>query len=227
MDNSKKIQRVITSHPLFSVLPEEALDRIYLSITKQSFLKGQYLFFQGDDGDCAFIILNGKILLETISVDGGRLSFDELRPNAFFGEFAILDDGPRSTSAVAISRVSVISIPKSILKKLILDYPVFSEQIIKRLVRLMRNADAHLESMQFKNLLQKVAHHLANEHMRRQPVGGRLKITQADIARVLSASREKVNKSIQILKNRDILQTTRGQITVKNLDALKKIYILD
>lgn len=162
--------------------------------------------------------------MESISIDGERLSFARLMKGSLFGEFALLDDGGRSTSAVATMPVTLIRIPKTAFLKLIPEHADFATGLIKHLVGLTRGADAQMESMQFRTLLQKVAHHLARECLQTRPENNELKLTQTDVARSLSASREKVNKALQALKHRKIIQTGRGRITVLDIEALQDIY---
>jgi len=216
--------KLLSNHPLFGVLPETVLKDFYKKLSPLKLVKNQYLFIQDDEAENAFIVKTGQILLESISLDGGRISFDKLGPGAFFGEFALLDNGTRSTSAVAISPVKLIRIPKGAFLSLITDHPPIALELIQHLVQLMRRADAQIESMQFKNLLQKVAHFLVIEHLRPQSHNNIIYITQVEIARRLSASREKVNRALKTLKSRGLISTARGAIVINDVNRLRRIY---
>jgi len=219
------IYGAFSKHTLFSVLPETILVRFCTTVSTQRVEKGQYLFIQGESADCAYVILKGQILLESISIDGERLSFARLTQGSLFGEFALFDDSGRSASAVAITPVTLMRIPKTSFLKLIPEHPDFSMRLIQHLVGLMRDADAQMESMQFRTLLQKVANYLARDYMQSRPENNELQLTQTDIARAISASREKVNKALQVLKNRKIILTGRGRITILNIEFLQDIYM--
>ena len=220
-----KIYSVLSKHSLFGALPDSVLNHFSTSLSTQHLEKGQYLFVQGENSNCSYVILEGQILLEFTSNDGERLSFYKLSEGSLFGEFSHFDDEGRMSSALSITPLIAIKIPREAFLKIILEQSEFSLRFIKHLVRLMRGNDSKMESIKLKNLIHKVAHHLARNYLQNEPKNNELKMKQTDIAHSLSASREKVNKALQSLKHRDIIRTELGKITILNIEALQSIYL--
>ena len=70
----------------------------------------EYIFSEGDPGDCAYIIDSGMIEL-AFDKEGQKVAMATLTKGEIFGEMAIIDRLPRTTSARAIVPTMVTAIP--------------------------------------------------------------------------------------------------------------------
>ena len=77
---------------------------------KTSFDTDEYIFREGDPGDCAYIIESGMVEV-SLDKDGRKLVVANLTKGDILGEMAIIDQLPRSASARAIVPTVVVSIP--------------------------------------------------------------------------------------------------------------------
>ena len=98
MDND-----VVRQAPLFSALDDEAADALRGSMSETKLRRGEVLFHEGDSGDRAYIVLDGKVKLGRTSSDGRENLLAILGPGQMFGELSLFDPGPRSATVTAVT----------------------------------------------------------------------------------------------------------------------------
>ncbi len=94
---------------------------------------GGVIFAKGDTADCAYIIQSGSV-----EIRGVGCAIEVIGRGEIFGVAALLDDRPRSCSAVAIGEGEVIPIPRSLFHSLVRDDPDFALTIMRLVVRRLR-----------------------------------------------------------------------------------------
>jgi CRP-like cAMP-binding protein len=99
---------------------------------------GEAIFRAGDRGDNMYVVVEGEV---RISANGRQL--DLLGPGGVFGEIALIDNGPRSADAVAVTDCRVVPIDENWFKFLVQQTPFFSLQIMRVMAdRLRRSTTA-------------------------------------------------------------------------------------
>jgi CRP-like cAMP-binding protein len=98
-----------------------------------AFSQGATIFNRGDEGDCAYIIKEGRV-----EIREGDLALEALCAGEIFGEMALIDDAPRTASAVAASRVELIPIDRRMFNVLIRDDPDFATTVMRLMSRRLR-----------------------------------------------------------------------------------------
>ena len=74
--------------------------------------KGQMVFWQDDPGEAMFVLLEGSVKLVVCSRDGELIELHRHDAPAIFGELALLDAGPRSASAEAVERCTLLVVTR-------------------------------------------------------------------------------------------------------------------
>jgi CRP/FNR family transcriptional regulator, cyclic AMP receptor protein len=100
---------------------------------------GAILFNRGDEGDCAFIVKRGKVRIYN------GVPIEVMQAGEIFGEMALIDDEPRSASAVAVGITEIIPIDKSLFEVLVRDDSDFSMTVMRLMTRRLRATLAMLE----------------------------------------------------------------------------------
>src|SRR5262245_9837398 len=108
---------------------------------------GQLLFGRGDLGKDIYLVVEGRIRLSVLSVDGRELSFAHATAGDVFGEIAALDDAPRSADATAITQSRLKTLPQSELHRLLLMSPATALAAIKLLCGRLRDLSEHAEAI--------------------------------------------------------------------------------
>lgn len=153
--------------------------------------RGALLCQRGDPGDAVFVILEGEVEIRTGSADGREVRYASFGPGAVIGEMAALDGGVRSADMVAMRRSRIWRIPRAPLIEA-LSEPAVARALIAELARRLRAVNAALEAGRTLDLGGRLAQFLLGVTIDR-PVAP---LTQTEIARRLTASREKINRKL-------------------------------
>src|SRR4051812_30747300 len=115
--------------PLFSRVAPAKLKLLAFASDRVSYRAGETLFFQGDPGDAAYVILAGKadVLNES---PGGQIKVAELGFNTIVGEIAILCNTSRTATVKASMPLEALRIRKEDFLKLLADYPEMAIEIM-------------------------------------------------------------------------------------------------
>jgi len=131
----------LKSVKLFELMDESELEELAAHIDEASFAPSQILFKAGDKGDSMHIILSGKV--ETFVYDGeaNRIKLSEVDEGGIVGELSLLDNQPRSATAIAIQETKTFIIDRDDLKRLFQKKPEAALDILAVLGHRIRETD--------------------------------------------------------------------------------------
>lgn len=138
---SDLIERILLlkNAPAFNQVKTEDLKVVAQSLEEETYFAGERVFDIGEHGDCMYIIQSGKI---GISLDKKYSEYvAELGEGECFGEMNLLDNLPRSASAHVIEDSILLSLEKSRLRGLIINYPELGLGILSSLSLRLRQAN--------------------------------------------------------------------------------------
>lgn len=119
--------------PLFEGYSRKEIAKLSEAFDEQTFLADRRIVSEGLTGMDFFLILDG---IAEVTRDGRVVA--TLQPGDFFGEIAVLDDGPRTASVRTDSQVRCLSLPNGALKQFLLENPRFCLNVMKQVVRRFR-----------------------------------------------------------------------------------------
>jgi CRP/FNR family cyclic AMP-dependent transcriptional regulator len=158
-------------------------------------VRGDVLFNEGDPPDALFIVLRGRIAIAIANPLDRRESVVALREAGdLFGELGLLDDGPRSAMARALESSTVLEVPFAPVRELFQTDPRLLWNVTRLLAARLRVMDEVLADSVFLDVTGRTAKRLlelAGEQDEFQ-----LPVTQEELAGMVGASRERVNKAI-------------------------------
>jgi CRP-like cAMP-binding protein len=102
-------------------------------VPTRNFAKGKTIFKEGDPGDEFFVVVRGQV-----EIRSGDRHFETLGPDGIFGEMALIDDSPRSATAVALSDVTVAPIKENQFLFLVKNTPFFALSVMRVLAYRLR-----------------------------------------------------------------------------------------
>jgi len=179
---------------LFDGLGPDQLDQIAGASADRVLSRGDVLFTEGDDPTELFVVVSGRIAMANRSVDGRESVLALMERGDLFGEMPLFDGLKRSAEARALEPSEVIAIPYAPLKELYETQPTLLWKVVALLVARIRNTDEALADSVFLDVTGRTAKRLlelagdADEFS--------LPITQEELAGMVGASRERVNKAI-------------------------------
>ena len=112
---------------------------------KQKFLPDEYIFRQGEKGDKAYLLLDGRVAIE---VDDKKVS--EISEMEIFGEMSLVLDKPRSASIRVLRPSVVLPIDKKILAELLGKSPPVIKSMVKQLSYRLAQCDKEIQSLKNK-----------------------------------------------------------------------------
>lgn len=213
--------------PLFRSLRPEDSRHIAALLRQQTLRKGDVLFRKGEEGNSLYMITIGKIKIVRQSRDGDEMILAVLSVGDFCGEMALLDGLSRSADAIAVEETQLYGLNRKDFLSYVMNNETAVKSILSALSTRLRRADDFLEDVFFLNVasrLTKKLIELALGNGFREGENGpiRLTVTQRDLAGMIGATRESVNKELRVLREKNLIGLDGNHIMILDLDALKK-----
>ena len=211
----------------FADLPEEEIQALSSATKRRTFRSGEVIFHRDDPGQVLYMIKEGKVKICIISPDGQEVSLAVLGKGEYFGEFALLDGLPRSTDAVALEKVECYTLQRSDFLNAILKNPKIAILVLEALSKRLRTTDQMVEDLIFLDVYGRVAKkllELADAHGVKTGEGVLIdvRLTQQELASIVGASRESVNKVLGYFTDKNFISTDKHHITIHNTNDLKR-----
>ena len=127
-----QITEILKKIPVFEDLTKRELGAIERILHKREYRQDELIFREGEPGVGMYIIESGKVRIVT---ETGKRTLAELAEGEFFGELALLDESPRSATAIAIQPCSILGFFQPDLFGLIERNPQLGVKIVLRLAR--------------------------------------------------------------------------------------------
>jgi len=124
--SAPRLQRIHLSVILRELLGDLDLSTLldlHEELTWQNLHHGEVLYRQGDPGDAAYIIVNGRLQIEVALPNGKIKKVDESGTGEIIGEFSLLTDETRSVTVTAIRETNIVKLTPDVFFKLIERYP--------------------------------------------------------------------------------------------------------
>lgn len=195
------MEDVLRQAPLFVALDNEAASALRSTMVEVKIARGDDLFVEGDPGDRLYVIVDGKIKLGTTSSDGRESLLAVLGPGEMFGELSLFDPGPRTATASAIVDSKVLGLGHDDLGPWLSGRPAVSQELLKSLAQRLRRTNEALADLVFSDVPGRVAKallELSEKFGTRRDDGLYVAhdMTQEELAQLVGASRETVNKAL-------------------------------
>jgi CRP/FNR family cyclic AMP-dependent transcriptional regulator len=218
---------VIRQAPLFTALDDEAADALLESMSNLSLGRAEVLFREGDPGRSLYVIVDGKIKLGRTSPDGRENLLAILGPGEMFGELSVFDPGPRNATATAVAETSLVELGSDQLNAWLFGRPAVAQQLLSALARRLRRTNEALADLIFSDVPGRVAKALLDlaERFGQRTEEGILvahDLTQEELAQLVGASRETVNKALADFAARNWIRLEARAVVLLDVERLRK-----
>jgi CRP-like cAMP-binding protein len=109
------------------------------AIKKETYNPGDHIFKEGAIERHFYIVETGVVQIYTTASNGQRVNLNEIVDGESFGEFALLDNKPRSASAQAITDVVLVRVSEDGFKQLLEELPGWANSMLKSFVERLKN----------------------------------------------------------------------------------------
>jgi CRP/FNR family transcriptional regulator, cyclic AMP receptor protein len=213
--------------PLFESLDEDETKALRAGVTDVALARGERLFDEGDDGDRLYVVLEGKIKLTRASADGRENLISLVGPGEMFGELSLFDPRPRTMSASAVTDVRLAALAHDDLRSWLTGHPDVAMHLLKALARRLRRTNEVMSDLVFTDVPGRVAKALLDLAARfgtKQEDGVQVNhdLTQEELAQLVGASRETVNKALADFVARGWIQLHPKSVLLIDPERLRK-----
>jgi len=220
-------RRLFEGHALFGKLPQADLDALLLHARVEHYPAGRAVFAKGSPGRSMMAILRGSIRISAPSPAGPDIVLAMLPAGEVFGEIALLDGADRTADATAITDCDLLVLDHR-------DFVPFLERradvcilLLKLLCQRLRQTDQQVEEAMFGRLDGRIAMALIRLAGNAPPVGAKggvaLRITQQELAGMVGAARESVNKQLHVWQKAGVLRLGKRLIEIADIGALEAL----
>ena len=219
--------KALASVPLFSTLNEDQLDFIAAKLKRQKYNEREIIVKRHDPGDALFILISGKVKV-TYKENEGETIIAVLQAGDFFGDLSLLDGVGRSADVVALELTEALILSADDFTRSLTAMPEIAVALLKELAGRLRRSTGWIRSLSSQDVYGRIAEqllYLADTHGEEVDNGKRinLRLTQHDIAGLVGASRESVNKAMGFYKAKGYISIdTSFHITIRDRVALEK-----
>jgi len=213
-------RELLRTVPLFSELSDEALASLGRLAARRRYPRDTVVFFENEEGDCLFMILEGRIKVTILGDDGREIILTMLGPGDLFGEMALLDNEPRSATAIAVEESELLLLQRSDFQAVVGENPGISIALIKVLTTRLRRANQQISTLALLDVYGRVARvilDMAREEGRRLK-DGRIafrRATHQEIANRIGTTRETVTRMLKDLERQGLVRIEGREIVLQ------------
>src|SRR5205814_3327015 len=195
------VDDVLATVPLFAALDDPTAELLATALTTRAVVRGHVVFSEGDTGDRLFIVMDGKVKISRAASDGRENLLAVLGRGEMFGELSLFDPGPRTATASAVTECTLASLDHDDLRPLLLERPGVAVHLLQALAQRLRRTNEAMADLVFSDVPGRVASALlglAEKFGVDEGDGVRVQhdLTQEELAQLVGASRETVNKAL-------------------------------
>ena len=222
LDLPARAQRV----QLFFGLGSEEINSIAAHARSVRKGRGEFIYMPGDRSDLVYILRQGRVKLSVLSESGKEIAIDIIQPGEIFGEFALIDESPRSNMAQALDDMLMWVFPKRDFMHLLAGQPKLALSYIRLVGDRRRRMEKKLSDITSKAVSGRVCellHELSTSACEVDPAASDylVPLTHHDVASLIGAARQTTTTVLNDLERRGIIELGRGWVRVKRLKELQ------
>jgi CRP/FNR family transcriptional regulator len=220
---------VLTRTPLFASLPTKLAASLRPRVHRRTFAAGAYLAREGEPANSVFVIESGLVRVTRTSRHGRELVLRLLGTGDTLGELGVFDAASvRTANAIAVEPTTCVMLSRDDLHAAVRSTPELGLRLLASLVAYVRRKDEELADVAFLDVPGRIARkllELADRHGEAVTGGVRIsvRLPQAELAAMVGANRENVNRALAQLVALGALTMDRGHITILDADRLKSM----
>ena len=213
------VSTVLSRVPFFAGVPADELEKLASSLQRRTVRAGKAVFRQDDPGSSLYVIESGVVTVQRTSPEGKELILTILGPGDFFGELALLDGEPRSADAVAKEDTALLVLERDDFLAFLDRAPAVATKLLAALSRRLRRTDQLVQDAAFLDVPARLARALLQLSESPEAATG---LTQSELAAMVGASRESVNRWLQFYRRRGLIESASGSIRVLQPEELRR-----
>ncbi|HTR68798.1 MAG TPA: Crp/Fnr family transcriptional regulator [Mycobacteriales bacterium] len=219
-----QVVELLGAVPMFARLPVAQREVIAAASTFRTVRRGQVVVAQGEPGDAVYVVARGSLLVSRSNRGGDRRALNVIEAQGSFGELALLDGRPRSTSVETLEECDLIVVSRAEFLALLARDPRLVDGLLRELGRMIRRLTDQVADGSLLDLPARVAKtlvRLIEPQIAAAPeVSPVVSLSQGKLAELAGGSRQSVNGALATLTSRQLIRIEGRQIIVVDVDGL-------
>jgi CRP/FNR family cyclic AMP-dependent transcriptional regulator len=224
MRDTAQIEAALRTSFIFPLLGQAERLSFIQSGKSRRYESGQSIFSMGEPGNSMMLLESGEVRISYPSVDGKVITLSELKAGAVFGEIALLDGGPRSADATAITKCTLVAFEREHLMDMLKSNWLLAEGVLKLVCGRLRQSDERMADLAFFDLPARLAKVIL-KRAKVAPAGGPLRLSdaQSTLASLSGASRETVNRCLRRWEKDGVVSIQERRIVLLKPEFLRDL----
>lgn len=216
---------VLRQAPMFAALDDAEASALRATMHAVKLRRGEILFREGDIGDELYVVMDGKVKMGRTSTDGRENLLSVLGPGQMFGELSLFDPGPRSSTVTAVTDADLLALGQDQLLSWLTGRPEVARGLLLQLASRLRGLNDQVADLVFSDVPGRVAKALLDLARRfGKPADGSVHVhhdlTQEELAQLVGASRETVNKALADFVHRGWIRLEQRAVVILDVERL-------
>jgi CRP-like cAMP-binding protein len=222
---------VIRQCYLFAEAGAQSLGRLAAQSQFETVPKRKAIFAEGDASDGLRIVVSGLVRIWINDAEGRELTLNLMEAGDAFGEIALLDGAARTANATAEEPTRYLLLRQSSFDAVLAEEPALARHLIALLCERVRANTADLYGFAFQDMQARLAGKLYELALSHSEMPGdntarfTRKFSQTELAAMLGATREAINKRLAALSGQGVVAIEGGWLTILDLQALRRLAV--
>jgi CRP-like cAMP-binding protein len=213
-------RRALDRLKLLEGVPEGARARLAAAARPVKHAEGAVIFRRGDPGeDGMLLVLDGLVRLHLSGADGREMSLGLVGPGEPLGEIALVDGGPRSADATALTPVTGLMLRHADAAAVFTTDAAAALALLRTLAARLRRTTDQAEGLGIRSLPERVAATLLR--LAAADPAGLVRLPQGQIAALVAASRPKVNAVLSRFREEGLVEPSRAGLRLRDAEGLR------
>jgi CRP/FNR family transcriptional regulator, cyclic AMP receptor protein len=216
--------QLLKKHVLFSKIGDDELHGFLAHAHRERYTARQEIFAKGSPGQSMMAVLHGSVKVSTWSPDGREVVFNTMEAGDIFGEIALLDGGPRSADATALTDCELLVLYRRDFLPLLRRHADLCIELLEVLCQRLRHTSEQVEDVSFVTLGSRIAKLLLRLSHPKDGAGQpAVRVTQQELGHMVGGTRESVNRHLQAWQKTGLIEVHKGSIAIRDIGGLCRI----
>lgn len=225
---SSKDRAALSANRFFREMSADARDAIADRGRMRLLKVGEAIFTKGDPGDGVFVVLSGSLRYSNVSASGKEALVNILGPGKWMGDISAIDGRGRTLDCVALEDSELMHLGNRDFNQLLDELPEFARMLLKiqgeriRDLLMWTEALTKLDAegrLAVRLLIFAGAHGITAGHHALI----NLRLSQESLANLIGTTRQRVNQILNAWKASGIIELDGQGLTIRNMEAMKKL----
>lgn len=205
---------------LFANAASVTLNRLAMASTRQEYEKGQVILSRGEQDETVMLLLKGQVKVTIYSPEGREVAIRRIDAGGVFGDYAAIDQQPRSADVVAVNSVVVAQVSAAEFLHLVTADPAVANAQMRDMVAMIR----YLSRRVYELTTLKAGQRLASMLLQLAPDGEQIEVlpTHAELAALIGSQRHVITTELGNMEQRGWIERTDKGLRLRQPRALQQ-----